>query len=107
MAKKQADKIDPTPAKPRAPRRPAKSAGADMPAAAGVAAGVTTSSQRAEASDISLSVAAGAGPTAATTSDPSYDDIARAAYERYLSRGGDHGRDFDDWLEAERELRKR
>lgn len=38
---------------------------------------------------------------------PSYDDIARAAYERYLSRGGDHGRDFDDWLEAEQRLRSR
>jgi hypothetical protein len=38
---------------------------------------------------------------------PSYDDIARAAYERYLSRGGDHGRDFDDWLEAEHALRSR
>ena len=43
----------------------------------------------------------------AATSDPSYDDIARAAYDRYLSRGSSHGRDFDDWLEAERELRKR
>ena len=30
--------------------------------------------------------------------------IARRAYERYLSRGGDPGRDQDDWLEAEREL---
>jgi len=36
---------------------------------------------------------------------PSHDEIAVAAYGRYLSRGGGHGRDFDDWLEAERELR--
>ncbi|MCD6044289.1 MAG: hypothetical protein K0R40_3892 [Burkholderiales bacterium] len=35
------------------------------------------------------------------------DDIAREAYQRYLKRGGGHGRDFDDWLEAERELRSR
>ena len=41
------------------------------------------------------------------TGDPSYDDIARRAYERYLSRGGSHGQDFDDWVEAERELRSR
>ena len=38
---------------------------------------------------------------------PSHDEIAEAAYRRYLSRGGQHGRDFDDWLEAEHELRTR
>ncbi len=38
---------------------------------------------------------------------PSADDIAQAAYERYLSRGGQHGSDFDDWIEAERELTSR
>jgi hypothetical protein len=37
--------------------------------------------------------------------EPSYDEIAHAAYQRYLARGGTDGRDFDDWLEAERELR--
>ena len=40
-------------------------------------------------------------------SEPSYDDIAQAAYQRYLSRGGSDGRDFDDWIEAERELARR
>ena len=35
---------------------------------------------------------------------PTYDDIAQAAYRRYLSRGGSDGRDFEDWIEAEREL---
>lgn len=39
--------------------------------------------------------------------DPSQDEIAEAAYRRYLSRGGQDGRDFDDWLEAERELRSK
>jgi hypothetical protein len=38
---------------------------------------------------------------------PSYEDIAQAAYERYLRRGGTDGQDFDDWLTAERELRGR
>lgn len=35
---------------------------------------------------------------------PTYEQIAEAAYLRYVSRGGDHGRDFDDWIEAERAL---
>jgi hypothetical protein len=35
---------------------------------------------------------------------PTADEIAQAAYQRYLSRGGQHGSDFDDWIEAEREL---
>jgi hypothetical protein len=38
---------------------------------------------------------------------PTYDEIAEAAYQRYLQRGGIDGRDFDDWLEAERELKAR
>ena len=44
-----------------------------------------------------------------TTSNPgpSLDDIRRRAYERYLERGGHHGRHFDDWLEAEKELRSK
>jgi hypothetical protein len=36
---------------------------------------------------------------------PTYDDIADAAYHRYLRRGGQDGADVDDWVEAERELR--
>lgn len=40
-------------------------------------------------------------------SNPTYDEIAEAAYQRYLQRGGSDGRDFDDWLEAERELKAR
>jgi hypothetical protein len=39
--------------------------------------------------------------------DPTHDEIAEAAYHRYLSRQGAPGSDFDDWLEAERELRSR
>jgi len=38
---------------------------------------------------------------------PTYDEIAEAANHRYLQRGGDHGQDFDDWLEAERALKRR
>ena len=39
--------------------------------------------------------------------DPTHAEIAEAAYHRYLSRQGAQGSDFDDWLEAERELRSR
>ncbi len=31
-------------------------------------------------------------------------DIAERAYYYFLARGGEHGRDVDDWLRAEREL---
>lgn len=37
----------------------------------------------------------------------SHNEIAEAAYQRYLSRGGAHGQDVNDWMEAERELRAR
>jgi len=43
----------------------------------------------------------------AASDSPTYDEIAEAAYHRYLQRGGADGRDFDDWLEAERELKER
>ena len=42
----------------------------------------------------------------ADTVAPTDDDIRARAYQRYLERGGEHGADFDDWLAAERDLRK-
>ena len=33
------------------------------------------------------------------------DEIARRAYELFQRRGGAPGRDLEDWLQAERELR--
>ncbi len=39
-------------------------------------------------------------------SEPSEEDIRMRAYHRYLERGGGHGMDFEDWLEAERELKQ-
>lgn len=32
------------------------------------------------------------------------DAVARRAYELFQNRGGNHGADLDDWLEAERQL---
>ena len=46
-------------------------------------------------------------PTAVATVEPTYDQIAEAAYLRYLNRGGGDGRDFEDWLEAEQQLKSR
>ena len=38
---------------------------------------------------------------------PRDEDIARRAYEIFLTRGAEHGRDLEDWLEAEREITER
>ena len=38
---------------------------------------------------------------------PTPDEIAEEAYAIYQARGADHGRDMDDWLEAERRVRER
>ena len=46
------------------------------------------------------------GPTPSFQS-PTNEEIRERAYHRYLERGGHHGSEFDDWVEAERELRSR
>ncbi|HXY25864.1 MAG TPA: DUF2934 domain-containing protein [Candidatus Acidoferrum sp.] len=35
---------------------------------------------------------------------PSEQEIAARAHELFEARGGENGRDLDDWLQAEREL---
>lgn len=35
----------------------------------------------------------------------SQEEIARRAYEKFEARGGRHGNDLQDWLDAERELK--
>jgi len=42
-----------------------------------------------------------------SSAEPTADDIRVRAYHRYLERGGGPGMDFEDWLEAERELKTR
>jgi hypothetical protein len=44
-------------------------------------------------------------PDNAVAFSPTYDEIARAAYLRYLDRGGSDGADVDDWIAAERALK--
>jgi hypothetical protein len=36
--------------------------------------------------------------------EPSREAIARRAYELYVQRGGECGKDVEDWVRAEREL---
>jgi len=58
-----------------------------------------TAADATEADSITFTSLAGKQPT--------YDEIAEAAYRRYLSRGGSHGQDFEDWIAAEQELKIR
>jgi hypothetical protein len=46
------------------------------------------------------------GDSSPQAAAPSEIEIRERAYHRYVQRGGGHGMDFDDWLEAERELKK-
>jgi hypothetical protein len=48
----------------------------------------------------------GNNPPPASAPSPSYEQIAEAAYHRFLQRGGNHGSEFEDWIEAERQLRR-
>jgi hypothetical protein len=36
--------------------------------------------------------------------EPSEEEISRRAYELYLQRSGEPGKDVEDWMTAEREL---
>ena len=38
--------------------------------------------------------------------DPFTEAIALRAFELFLARGGEHGHDLEDWLQAEREVMK-
>jgi hypothetical protein len=37
--------------------------------------------------------------------EPSGEEIARQAHELYVQRGDEHGKDVEDWVRAEEELR--
>ena len=96
MAKKNADGTAPAPRR-ATPRRTTKKAPAAPPVDL---ASVTAVEPISSAADMG-------GVSAESHYQPNYDDIAQKAYERYLKRGGADGGDFDDWIEAERELTTR
>ncbi len=37
--------------------------------------------------------------------EPTTEAVAQRAYEKFQARGGVHGNDLQDWLEAEQELK--
>jgi hypothetical protein len=37
--------------------------------------------------------------------EPSKRDTAHRAYKLYVQRGGEHGKDVEDWIRAEQELK--
>ena len=91
---------------PTAPKRRAPSRKTQAPPAIDVAT-VGGVEPLANASD---SRGGQASKTASSTNgghQPSHDEIAQAAYFRHLNRGGSSGDEFEDWVEAERELRER
>jgi len=43
-------------------------------------------------------------PSEQGRTQPSHESIANRAYDIWLKRGAGHGRDWQDWFEAEKEL---
>src|SRR5215211_7078795 len=117
MAKKKTAGPDNPPTTPATTRRRSArkidvSGNEAAPAAAvdGASAESIGSTSASSTIDAANEMASGAGSSIDNESPtylPSYEEIAEAAYHRYLSRGGRDGLDFEDWLEAERELRSR
>jgi len=118
MAKKKtAETSTPAAAPKPAPRRRTAATGAVPESATSVAADRTAAmpepaGQRVTSADSTLAdsvtfVAPTENEVADQAESPTYDQIAEAAYLRYLNRGAGDGQDFEDWIEAERALRSR
>jgi hypothetical protein len=121
MAKRtpsRSDANDQAAASPAAPKtRRARATNANALVPPGAPGPTDAPDIRAEAAD-SSAIAVDPGPrpealdaltseSTSMASEPSEHDIRLRAYQRYLERGGGHGMEFDDWVEAERELRTR
>jgi hypothetical protein len=111
---------DETPAAKSA--RPARASRAKAPAGPKPATASADDTPSAAASDMAPSEAfldapppatieasAGNGKTTAVSmsSEPSEADIRLRAYHKFLHRDGGHGSEFDDWIRAEQELRRK
>ena len=104
-----------TPATPK-PRR-ARATKSSAPVRPAAMPASETQAIRAEADDLSAmmsdpgprpeSLDALTSESTSMASEPSEHDIRMRAYQRYLERGGGHGEEFNDWVEAERELKTR
>jgi hypothetical protein len=75
-------------------------------AAAGVSKSSASDRRPAHTEPTADAIAAEAAAIYPDTFDtaPTPEEIAAEAYAIYQARGGDHGRDQDDWLEAERRV---
>ena len=80
-----------------------------MPGVGGSADVVASESPEANAADDLAREPSGDADTVREPAEerPGHDRVARRAYEIFQQRGGQPGRDLDDWLEAERELGRR
>jgi hypothetical protein len=65
----------------------------------------STTSRRA-ADSVSTDVMADSDMRGRSNGRPSEDDVRVRAYHRYLERGATPGNDLEDWVEAEKELRR-
>jgi hypothetical protein len=61
--------------------------------------------QVAQADDIGMN--AGSLASASMASEPNDEDIRMRAYQKFLERGGVHGRDLEDWMDAKAELARK
>ena len=97
----------PKPRRPRASRENAATPpGAPVPPETQAARAVATDERPIDL-DRPESLDALTSESVSMASEPSEQDIRMRAYHRYLERGGGQGRDFDDWVEAEKDLRNR
>src|SRR6266850_3339967 len=115
-SRSQADDTGAAPGAPKPPRARAQKASAPTPPGAPVPSG--TQAARAYATN-ERPTDLDSGPRPGTidalgalssestsmASEPSEQDIRMRAYRRYLERGGAQGGEFDDWIEAEKELK--
>jgi hypothetical protein len=114
MAKKKTAGPGTTPTPSTSPAAPARRRAAPRAKASGAvndAAAVKTADSpvesRESAPEMGPAAVTGAPSESAAPYAPTFEQIAEEAYRRYLGRGGEHGADFEDWVEAERRLRER
>jgi hypothetical protein len=67
---------------------------------------MTSKSRRSEILELDANPIQPRAENAAANHEPNHGEIRRRAYEIYLEGGSLPGRELDDWLRAERELRK-
>jgi Protein of unknown function (DUF2934) len=69
-----------------------------------VATTITMRTQRAIGSEPSKAIRSQDKQGGFAMFEPSGEEIARRAHELYVQRGGEHGKDVEDWVTAEKEL---